>query len=158
MMKRCMLVLITAGLISIAAAQDTPAPPADQQSPPAAENGHMRHGPPDPAQRTQELTKKLNLNADQQNKVQAALDAERSQMDTVRQDSSLSPQDRRAKMMDLHKGTDAQIREILDPAQQTKWDEMQAKRQQWMQNRRQGPPNDGTGAGQQGPPPPPPQQ
>jgi periplasmic protein CpxP/Spy len=156
MVKRYMHVLIAAGLISTAAlfvaAQDTPAPPPDQQSP-AQGTGHMRNGPPDPAQRTQELTKKLNLTSDQQTKVQSALESERSQMDSMRQDSSLSQQDRRTKMMDLHKGTDAQIRAILDPTQQTKWDEMQAKRQQWMQNRHQGPPDAGAGAGQQAPPP-----
>lgn len=157
MIKRYMLVLIAAGLITTAAAfvaaQDTPAPPADQQ-PPVQGNGHMRHGPPDPARRTQELTRQLNLTSDQQTKVQAALESERSQMDSVRQDSSLSPQDRRTKMMDMHKSTDAQIRAILDTTQQTKWDEIQAKRQQWMQNRRQGAPDAGAGADQPGPPPP----
>jgi len=41
--------------------------------------------------------------------------------------------------MDIRKGTDAQIRELLDPTQQKKWDEMQAKRGEWMQHRHQGP-------------------
>ncbi len=47
--------------------------------------------------------------------------------------ASLSQDDRRAKMMDIHKATDAQIRGILDSTQQKKWDEMQAKREQRMQ-------------------------
>ena len=39
-------------------------------------------------------------------------------------------------MMEIRKSGDAQIRALLDSTQQKKWDEMQAKREQWMQNRR----------------------
>jgi periplasmic protein CpxP/Spy len=149
MLKKHLLVLVAAGLISVAApfaaAQDSSS--NGQQSPPSQENGGRHHGPPDPAQRTAELTKQLNLTSDQQAKVQEALQSERSQMESVHQDSSLSQQDRHAKMMEIRKSTDAQIRGLLDSNQQKKWDEMQAKREQWMQNRRSG------GSDQQGPPP-----
>jgi periplasmic protein CpxP/Spy len=150
MLKQYLLVFLAAGLISIAApfaaAQDSP--PNNQQ--PAQGNHGWHHGPPDPAQRTQELTKKLNLTSDQQTKVQNVFQSERSQMESLRQDTSLSQQDRHAKMMEIHKSTDAQVRALLDSTQQKKWDEMQAKREQWGQNRRHGPPDAG---GQQGPPP-----
>ena len=153
MLKRYLLVLIAAGLISIAApfaaAQDSQS--NGQQTPPSQDNGMRRHGPPDPAQRTAELTKKLNLTSDQQGKVQDALQTEHSQMESLHQDTSLSQQDRRAKMMEIHKSTDAQIRGLLDSTQQKKWDEMQAKREQWMQNRRSGAPD--AGSDQPGPPP-----
>ena len=109
-----------------------------------------RHGPPDPAERTAELTKKLKLTSDQQPKVQDALQSEHSQMESLHQDSSLSQQDRHAKMMEIRKSTDAQIRGLLDSTQQKKWDEMQAKREQWGQNRHGGAPD---GGGQQNPPP-----
>jgi Spy/CpxP family protein refolding chaperone len=135
MLKQCLLVLLAVGLISIAAPFA-----AAQDSPPAQGNGGWHHGPPDPAQRTQELTKKLNLTSDQQTKVQGIFQSEHSQMESLRQDTSLSQQDRHAKMMEIHKGTDAQVRALLDSTQQKKWDEMQAKREQWGQNRRQGPP------------------
>ncbi len=153
MIKQSLLVLVAAGLISItapfAAAQDSPF--NNQQSSPSQDNSRWRHGPPDPAQRTQELTKQLKLTSDQQTKVQGVFESERSQMESLRQDTSLSQQDRHAKMMEIHKSTDAQIRELLDSTQQKKWDEMQAKREQWMKNRRGGPPD--AGSGQQGPPP-----
>jgi len=152
MIKQSVLALVAASLISVgasfAAAQDSPS--NDQQSPPAQDNAMRRHGPVDPAQRTTELTKRLNLRSDQQTKVQSALQSERSQMEGLHQDSSLSQQDRRAKMMDIHKATDAQIRGVLDANQQKKWDEMQARREQRMQNRNQGPPDAGSA--------PPPQQ
>jgi len=152
MLKQCLLVLIAAGLISIAApfaaAQDSPS--NDQQSPPAHDNGRWHHGPPDPAERTKELTKQLKLTSDQQTKVQDVLQSEHSQMESLRQDTSSSQQDRHAKMMEIHKSSDAQIRALLDSNQQKKWDEMQSKREQWMQNRHSGAPG---GADQQGPPP-----
>jgi periplasmic protein CpxP/Spy len=157
MFKQCLLVLIAAGLISVtvpfAAAQDSPSGNSsnDQQSSPSQDNGMHRHGPPDPARRTQELTKRLNLTSDQQTKVLDALQSEHSQMESLHQDSSLSQQDRHTKMMEIHKSSDAQIRGLLDSTQQKKWDEMQAKREQWMQNRRPGSPD--AGSGQQSPPP-----
>jgi Spy/CpxP family protein refolding chaperone len=145
MLKQSLLVLFAASLISVAApfaaAQDSPSNDRqsnDQQSQPSQQEGHRHHGP-DPAQRTEELTRHLKLTSDQQTKVKDALQSEHSQMESLHQDSSLSQDDRRAKMMDIRKGTDAQIRELLDPTQQKKWDEMQAKRGEWMQHRHQGP-------------------
>jgi Spy/CpxP family protein refolding chaperone len=142
MLKQSLLILAAAGLISIGApfvgAQDA----SSQQPPPAQDNGGHHHGPPDPAKRTAELTKKLNLTSDQQNKVQDALQSEHSQMESVHQDSSLSQPDRHAKMMDIRKSTDDQIRGVLDPTQQKKWDEMQAKHE-GMHNGHGGPPEGG---------------
>src|SRR5208283_1878257 len=155
MLKQCLLILLAASLISIAVpfavAQDNQSapPPNDQQAPPAQGGGHMRHGPPDAAQRTQELTKKLKLTSDQQTKVQGVFQSEHSQMETLRQDSSPSDQDRHNKMMDIRKSTDAQIRALLDSTQQKKWNEMRAKHEQWGQNHRH-PPDAGD---QPGPPP-----
>jgi periplasmic protein CpxP/Spy len=153
MFKQCLLVVLAAGLISVAApfaaAQDSPA--SDQQSPSAQENGRPHHGRFDPARRTEELSKQLKLTTDQQTKVQDALQSERSQMESVHQDASLSQQDRHSKMMDIHKSTDAQIRGLLDSTQQTKWDEMQTKREQRMKDRHSGAPE--SGSEQQSPPP-----
>ena len=142
MLKQSLLILVAAGAISIAApfavAQDSPAQNSDQQA--SAQNNGHRHGM-DPDQRTQELTKKLKLNTDQQAKVKDALVSEHSQMESLHQDSSLSQDDRRAKMMDIRKTTDTQIRGILDSNQQKKFDEMQAQRGQWGQHHGQGAPD-----------------
>jgi periplasmic protein CpxP/Spy len=156
MIKRCLLLVLAAGLISsaalFAAAQSSnDNPPDSQQSSPSQANGSWHHGPPDPAMQTQELTKKLKLTSDQQPKVQEILQSEHSQMESLRQDTSTPQQDRRTKMMDVHKNADTQIRALLDPTQQKKWDEMQAKREQWGQNHHHGPPPNG--GDQQGPPP-----
>jgi periplasmic protein CpxP/Spy len=139
MYKHSLLVLVAAGLITVgttfAAAQDNMS--NDQQASPSKDGGHMHHGM-DPAKRTQELTKKLKLTSDQQSKVQDVLQSEKSQMQSLHQDSSMSQQDRRSKMMDLHKASDSQIRALLDSTQQKKWDEMMAQREEHMQNRHEG--------------------
>ncbi len=149
MLKQSLLVVVAAGLIAMAApfttAQNSPA--NDPQSPTSEDNGGRHHGPPDPAERTKELTKHLKLSSEQQTKVKDALESEHSQMESLHQDTSLSQQDRHAKMMEIRNSTDAQIRGLLDSTQQKKWDEMQARHEQWMQNRHGGPPT-----GQQGPP------
>ncbi len=152
MLKQYLLILLAVSAIVIAApfaaAQaSNDAPPANQ---PAQDNGGWHHGPPDPAERTQELTKKLKLTSDQQTKVQDLFQSEHTQMESLHQDSSLSQQDRHAKMMDIRKSTDTQVRALLDANQQKKWDEMQARRGQWGQGHRHGPPD---GGDQQGPPP-----
>jgi periplasmic protein CpxP/Spy len=157
MLKQSLILVLAAGIISTAAPfaaaqnnQDQDSASGTQQSGHQQDNGAWHHGPPDPAQRTQELTKKLNLTADQQTKVQDILQSERTQMDSLRKDSAGSQDDRRSKMMDIHKNSDAQIRTILDSTQQKKWDEMQARRGERMGGRRGGPPE---GGDQQGPPP-----
>ena len=138
MYKHFLLVLIAAGLITAGAtfvsAQDSMS--HDQQAS-SQEGGHMHHGM-DPAKRTAELTKKLNLTSDQQGKVQSILQSEKSQMESLHQDNSMSQQDRRSKMMDVHKTSSDQIRTLLDSTQQKKWDEMQAKREEHMQKREGG--------------------
>ena len=113
--------------------------PSTQQQ----EYGRGRHGGMDATKRTQELTKQLKLTADQQSKVQGILQEEQTSMQNLRQDSSLSQQDRRAKMMDIRNTADTQIRALLNEDQQQKWDKMQKSREQhgWGQHR-------GSGAGE----------
>ncbi|MGB8579999.1 MAG: hypothetical protein WCD47_04205 [Candidatus Sulfotelmatobacter sp.] len=150
-LEKWLLVSVAGGAIAIAApfaaAQDSQS--NDQQA--AQEHGGHHHGPPDPAKRTAELTKKLNLTSDQQSKVQEALESEHSQMESVHQDSSLSQPDRHAKMMDIRKTTDSQIRAVLDSNQQKKWDEMQANRGEWGHRGHSGPPD--ANSNQPAPPP-----
>lgn len=142
MFKQCLLALVLAGLVysvtPSAVAQDSGN--SDQSSAPAGappERGH-RPGQFDPARRAEMMGKRLNLSADQQTKVQDILKSEQSQMVSVHQDASLSEQARRSKMMDIHKTSNDQIRALLNPDQQKKWDEVQAQQQQRMQGHHPG--------------------
>lgn len=127
-----------------ATAQDATAPP-----PPPGGMG-PRGGGMMGEHRIEMLTQKLNLTPDQVTQIKA-IDADTmKQAQAVRGDTSLSQQDRRAKMMDIHKASEDKIRAVLTDDQKTKYDalqaEMRAKMQERMQNR-----NGGT------PPPAPPQ-
>lgn len=138
-----MLVCLVGTLMVSAVAQDNSA--SQPPSPPQGAPGQWRgHGMPDPAKRTEMLTKQLGLTSEQQPKVLDAFKSEQSQMESLRSDTSLSQEDRHSKMMEIHKSTTDQVRSILNPDQQKKFDEMQAKREQWQHNK-----------GGQAPPPPP---
>jgi periplasmic protein CpxP/Spy len=145
MLKHCLLALLLAGLVYTvtpsAIAQDNGG--NDQQAapagPPPGRGGHF-----DPQRRTEMLTKRLDLTADQQAKVLDIYKTAQSQAEALRSDTSLPQEDRRAKMMDIHKSSDDQVRAVLDPSQQKKWDAMQARREQRMQEH---------GGGQAPPPP-----
>lgn len=141
MFKKGVLVLTLAGLIytvtPVAVAQDSGN--NDQQGmqagPPPGGKGHARF---DPNKRAEMMAKHLNLNSDQQAKVADILKSQQSQMESLHSDSSLSQQDRRAKMMDIHKASNEQIRGLLNPDQQKKFDEMQSHHEQMMQGHHPG--------------------
>jgi hypothetical protein len=141
MLKHSLLALTLAGLIyAVPAVAQNTAPNAtpDQQSPSADQHHGQRGMMMDPAKRTEHVTKKLNLTADQQAKVLEIFKTEQSQMEALHNDSSLSRPDRRSKMMGIHKSSDDQVRTLLDSTQQKKWDEMQANRDQRMQGHHHG--------------------
>jgi len=85
------------------------------------------HGMPSVDERVQHLTKTLNLSTDQQAKVKSILEDQQSQMTSLRQDTSMSQQDRRAKFQQIHQASTQKIRETLTDDQKTKFDEMQAQ-------------------------------
>ena len=128
MLKHCFLALSLAALAytvaPLAVAQDT----SNNQEQTAPEHGR-RHF--DPEKRAEMLGKHLNLTSDQQGKVLDVLKSEQSQMESLHSDTSLSQDDRHAKMMDIHKTSNEQIRALLNPDQQKKFDEMQSHRGNW---------------------------
>jgi Spy/CpxP family protein refolding chaperone len=89
------------------------------------------------------LTKRLDLTADQQAKVKTIQEDSGKQMMALRNDTTMSQDDKRAKMMDLRKSSSDKIRAILTDDQKTKYDALQAEMRERMKERGQG-----------GPPPP----
>ncbi len=141
MLKQGLLALLLAAVVytvaPFASAQDNGG--NDQQSTTAGappEHGHGGHF--DPEKRTEMLTKQLKLTSDQQPKVLDILKSAQSQMQSLRSDSSVSQDDRRSKMMEIHKTSDDQIRALLDPNQQKKWDAIQSKHEQWQGHHQEG--------------------
>ncbi len=131
-MKRNLILSIIASGATLALApglqaQDaTPAPaaPAPAAATTGAGPGHPggHHG-----DMLARLTKELDLTDDQQAKIKPILETFHTQAQSVHQDTSLSPEDRRSKMKDARETLNSQINAVLTPDQQTKFAALQAK-------------------------------
>ena len=98
------------------------------QTAPAAEDhgamsGHAM-GRMTPESRLKMLTEKLDLTDDQQAKLKPILEDESTQMKTLHEDTSLAPEDKKAKMKELHESSTEKINAVLTPDQQSKWKQM----------------------------------
>jgi len=133
---------LLAGLFFFAGASLFASTPQDQtqQQP---QNKMNRRGMPSPDERLQMLTKQLNLTDDEQAKIKPILIDEQKKMEDLRNDSTLSRQDRFQKMRDIREDSSKQIRSNLDETQQKKFDDIQKEQQKRMQERR----NSGGGPG-----------
>jgi protein CpxP len=122
------------------------APQGDAQGPPPGGPGG-RGGMMNPERRLKMMETQLNLTPDQSTAIRAIFEDERTKMEAARSaDASLSPEDRRAKMMAMRQDENTKIEAVLTPDQKTRYEAMMARQRERMENR-QG----------DGPPPPPPQ-
>jgi Spy/CpxP family protein refolding chaperone len=134
------LLLLAAPLLR-AAAEPAGPPPGDKP----------RHEGRGPGAMMERAAKELNLTPDQDAKWKEINKQERAALEPLRDDASLSREDRRAKAMEINKGFAAQRRALLNPEQQAKFDELRTK----MREHRGGGPGGGPGdqPGQSGEPP-----
>jgi Spy/CpxP family protein refolding chaperone len=130
------LYLLSAALAIPAAvsfAQDsTSQPPPPVPAAPDASPGEGAQPPPHRRRggySLEDLTQKLSLTADQQKSVGAAINSGRDQMKALRDDDSLSDDDKRAKGRELMAATKAQIRALLTPDQQAIFDKLPTRGQ-----------------------------
>ncbi len=116
------LALLSAG--PIARAQDTPPPQAP------GGGGQEQAPPPPPAHRRgrglspEQLKAKLGLTDDQFAKVSSIIAGQRDQMMALRDDDSISDEDKHDKMRAIMKSGHDQIRALLTPAQQKNFDSL----------------------------------
>jgi Spy/CpxP family protein refolding chaperone len=73
------------------------------------------------------MSQALNLTDDQKTRIKPILQDGFKQLQQIRQDSSLSEQDRRAKFQEVHQKMMSDIRPILNADQQKKLDEMRER-------------------------------
>ena len=111
-------------------------PGAGFQSPASQENGPgsggHRMGMHGPKRHLAFLTRQLNLTKDQQDKIKPILENQHKQMMALRDDTSLSREQKRAKFMELRKNLMQQIQSNLTPDQVTKFQQMRQRREQRM--------------------------
>lgn len=72
------------------------------------------------------MMKQLDLTDDQKPKVKAILSDMQQKMKDLREDTSLSPTDRRAKMKDIRDDANTQLKAILTDDQYAKWQKISA--------------------------------
>jgi hypothetical protein len=133
--------LATGLTLSTAAAfaqQDNSAPPAQQ----GGNSGGGRFGRQqmDPDQQVARMTKRYNLSADQQAQIKPILANQQQQMQALRGDSSLSRDDRMAKMKGIREDSSTKIQAILNDTQKKQYAEDQQRMQERMQERGGGAP------------------
>ena len=130
-MRVAMVALCSGALSAIPMMAQDPAPAAPQGQ--MGPRGRGMQG-----QQLEMLTQKLNLTADQQTQVKAIDEDTGKQMLAVRNDTSLSQDDKRTKMMGIRKSSQDKIRALLTDDQKTKYDAMQAEMREKMKERQQG--------------------
>jgi Spy/CpxP family protein refolding chaperone len=132
-MKKQLCLLTVSALIAIGAAIGAP---QDQSPAPAPGNGQAPHRQMDPDRQVKMLTKKLNLTADQQTQIRSILTDRQQQFESIRNDSSLAPKDRREKMRSLRQESEGKIKAVLTDSQKQTYDQMQEQMRQRMQRGR----------------------
>ncbi len=102
------------------------APALRAEEPPAPPAGRPEHGrgPGGPGQMMKRAAHELGLSADQQAKWEAINQQEKAAADAIRNDNTIAPQDKRAKLREANKPFADQRRAVLNPEQQNKFDEM----------------------------------
>ncbi len=123
--------LLCAGLGStavLAQSQDQQAQPPMQQDGQAPM--HHGHGPMGPDQQLEHLTKALNLTSDQQAQIKPILENHHQQMMQLRQDQSLSREEKMPKMKALDEDSHTKINAILDDKQKPKFEKMAERREE----------------------------
>jgi len=129
--------LLSAGLMLAQAPTANQAAPTSQA--PAAEgqlgNSHRNF---DPNQQAAHLGKRLGLSDDQVAQIKPILADRFQQMQTLRADTSLSEQDRHAKVHALMLDSNTKIESVLNDTQKQQFEKMQAERRSHQHNR-QGP-------------------
>jgi len=113
---------LAAGLTFAQPSQESQAPTPDKYAGMQHEESADQH--------LQMLSEKLSLSDDQKAKLKPVLQDQMQQMKAVRDDSSLTEEQKRTKMKSIHESLHDQINAVLTPEQQAKFKQM---RQEHMQ-------------------------
>ena len=71
---------------------------------------------------------RLNLTPDQKSKLDPIFQSSRQQVEAVRNDTSLTQEQKQAKIGEIRQGTKSQVNSILTPEQQQQWQQMKMRR------------------------------
>lgn len=96
---------------------------------PLPQNGGQRmRGPMTPEDHLARMTQQLKLTDEQQAKIKPILEIQHNKMMDLRQDTSMSREDRFAKFREIRQDSLEKIKPILTPDQQKQWEKIQQSR------------------------------
>jgi periplasmic protein CpxP/Spy len=114
------IALAAAGLFAGNTLQAQDAPKTGDQPAPAPGGAGMRR----PPLSVEAIAKQLDLTDDQKAKIKPIFEDMQKKLAELRKDTSLSQEDRRAKLKEARDGITAKLKEILTPEQLAKWEKM----------------------------------
>ena len=136
-MKQQLCSIALSGLLAIgmsaavASAQDNSMQQGSmQQGSMQGQGGMGHHGGMDPDAQLAHMTKRYNLTSDQQSQIKPILADSHQQMMQMHSDSSMSRDDKMAKMKSMREDSMQKIEAVLTPEQKTKFEKDQAKMQE----------------------------
>jgi len=118
--------------------QGTPSKQGTPSAEPSQQGQQPAQGQSNVDNQVKVLADQLNLTQDQQSKVRVVLVDQHEQAMTLVNDSSLSREDKMAKIHSLREGTIAKVRQILTDDQKPKFDQMIQAQDERMRQREQG--------------------
>lgn len=130
---------LTFGAAAGFAQDSSPAPDASAQQP-GNGGGRMGRMQMTPDEQLERMTKRYNLSADQQTQIKPILADTQQQAMSLRQDSSMSRDDKMAKMKTIREGANTKIEAILNDSQKQQFAADQQKMQERMAQRGGGAP------------------
>ncbi len=144
MRNRYIFPLICVGLlllVGMAAAQTTTTPPA--QNPPAAAQDQApatQSAPSAQAHRQNSIDDELGLSPDQKQKIAAIVDDENDQIGKVRDDKTMTMDQKQQKVLEIRQVGAPKIKAILTPEQLQKLAAIQERNRQQQENQQAAPP------------------
>jgi protein CpxP len=106
-------------------AQDQSQPAAGQTSAASSAPTQPRHAV-NPRHQAKKMARKLGLTADQESKLEPIFADRAQQMQAVRADSTLSPQDMRVRVRSIRQDSEAKMEALLTDTQKQQWEQMKA--------------------------------
>ncbi len=109
-------------------AQDQSAPPAVSSQAPAASPTQRPVHVPNPQHQAKKMAKELGLTPDQVSKIEPILADRDQQVQSLRSDSTLAPQDRKQRVHGIRRDSDSKIEAILNDSQKQQYEQIKQSR------------------------------
>ncbi|MGC2398889.1 MAG: hypothetical protein WA510_03870 [Acidobacteriaceae bacterium] len=114
----------------------------DQTAAPAAPAQSQSFHTPNPQRQAKRMAKKLGLNSDQVAKIEPILADRVQQVQSVRSDTTLAPQDRTAKLRGINQDSNGKIEALLTDSQKQAFEQLkQSRKAHRQQQEATAPPN-----------------